>query len=95
MIKLNVNNKVVEKNREISLEELANELKVVAYCAKVNNRIRELSYVVKKDCDIEFLDLFYVDNKKLTEKEVAKILGVSQQAVSKRLNKIKNKLKKF
>ena len=58
MIKLNVNNKVVEKNREISLEELANELKVVAYCAKVNNRIRELSYVVKKDCDIEFLTTY-------------------------------------
>ena len=61
MIKLNVNNKVVEKNREISLEDLANELKVVAYCAKVNNRIRELSYVVKKDCDIEFLDLTNVE----------------------------------
>ena len=61
MIKLNVNNKVVEKNREISLEELANELKVVAYCAKVNNRIRELSYVVKKDCNIEFLDLTNVE----------------------------------
>ena len=61
MIKLNVNNKVVEKNREISLEDLANELKVVAYCAKVNNRIRELSYVVKKDCNIEFLDLTNVE----------------------------------
>ena len=35
-------------------EDLANELNLVAYCAKVNNRIRELSYVVKKDCDIEF-----------------------------------------
>ena len=39
--------------------------------------------------------LFYKDNKKLTELEVANILDISQQAVSKRLIKIKNKLKKF
>lgn len=45
--------------------------------------------------DINFLNLFFKDNKKFTQSEIAKILGISQQAVSKRLNKIKNKLKKF
>lgn len=45
--------------------------------------------------DIDFLNLFLKNNKKITQSEVAEILGISQQAVSKRLNKIKNKLKNF
>lgn len=62
MFKLNISNKIVEKESKITLEELAIELGVNAYCAKVNNRIRELSYYVDKDCDIEFLDLQNVDS---------------------------------
>ena len=45
--------------------------------------------------DIAFLNLFLKNNKKITQSEVAEVLGTSQQAVSKRLNKIKNKLKKY
>ena len=45
--------------------------------------------------DIAFLNLFLKNNKKITQSEVAEVLGTSQQAVSKRLKKIKNKLKKY
>lgn len=62
MIKLKINDKIVEKQDKISLEELSYELGVEAYCAKVNNRIRELAYVVDKDCEIEFLGLENVDS---------------------------------
>ena len=55
----------------------------------------EIDYSLLTNEEIEFLNLFYKDNKKLTELEVANILDISQQAVSKRLIKIKNKLKKF
>ncbi len=44
--------------------------------------------------DLEFLNLFYVDNKIIKEKEVAKILNVTPQAVSIRLKRIKNKYRK-
>ena len=44
--------------------------------------------------DLEFLDLFYVDDKVIKEKEVAKILNITPQAVSVRLKRIKNKYKK-
>ncbi len=44
--------------------------------------------------DLEFLNLFYADNKILKIKEVAKILNVTPQAVSIRLKRLKNKYKK-
>ena len=55
----------------------------------------EIDYSLLTNEEIEFLNLFYKDNKKLTELEVANILDISQQAVSKRLIKIKYKLKNF
>ena len=61
MIKLNINNYVLEEESGISLEKLANKLGLVAYCAKVNNRLRELTYTLDKDSDIEFLALDNVD----------------------------------
>ena len=61
MIKLKINNKEVVEENKISLEDLALKYGVEAYCAKVNYRIRELSYMIEKDCEIEFLDLKNVD----------------------------------
>lgn len=54
-----------------------------------------MNYEILTSEDINFLNVIYKDNIKLTQCEIAKMLGISQQAVSKRLNKIKNKLKKF
>lgn len=54
-----------------------------------------MNYELLTSEDISFLNILYKDNIKLTQCEIAKMLGISQQAVSKRLNKIKNKLKKF
>lgn len=46
------------------------------------------------ESDKEFLSHFIVDGKIITQKEVAKKLNISQQAVSKRLKKIREKLNK-
>ena len=62
MIKLIINNKEVSIDNKMSLEELALKYGYNAYCAKVNNRIRDLLYVVDKDCKIEFLDLMHVES---------------------------------
>ncbi len=56
-----------------------------------------LEYLISKGIsnkDIEFLKLYYKDTKILTDKEVAKILNVSQQAVNKRKLRIYRKIKK-
>jgi len=65
MIKLIVNKKEIEVNNSLTLEELANMHNIKAYCAKVNNRIRELTYVINKDCTIEFLGLDSTDSMNL------------------------------
>ena len=62
MFKLIVNKKEVSIENKISLEDLAIEYGYNAYCAKVNNRIRELSYVIDRECEIEFLDLKNVES---------------------------------
>ena len=56
-----------------------------------------LEYLISKGIsnkDIEFLKLYYKDAKILTDKEVAKILNVSQQAVNKRRLRIYRKIEK-
>ena len=69
MIKLIINNKEVSIDNKMSLEELALKHGYNAYCAKVNNRIRDLLYVVDKDCKIEFLDLTHVESMNVVNVE--------------------------
>ena len=57
----NLDNLVLKKEASITLEELANELNIKAYCAKVNNRLRELTYYLNYNCEVEFLDLTNFD----------------------------------
>lgn len=80
-------NKVNDYDGEELLDKIADTTSLKNYS--------EIDYSLLTNEEIEFLNLFYKDNKKLTELEVANILDISQQAVSKRLIKIKNKLKKF
>jgi hypothetical protein len=80
-------NKVNDYDGEELLDKIADTTSLKNYS--------EIDYSLLTNEEIEFLNLFYKDNKKLTELEVANILDISQQAVSKRLIKIKNKFKKF
>lgn len=80
-------NKVNDYDGEELLDKIADTTSLKNYS--------EIDYSLLTNEEIEFLNLFYKYNKKLTELEVANILDISQQAVSKRLIKIKNKLKKF
>lgn len=80
-------NKVNDYDGEELLDKIADTTSLKNYS--------EIDYSLLTNEEIEFLNLFYKDNKNLTELEVANILDILQQAVSKRLIKIKNKLKKF
>jgi len=44
-----------EENK--TLEQIAKELNVKCYVAKVNNRLRELTFYLNFNCEVEFLDL--------------------------------------
>lgn len=57
MIKINVLNKTYEYETPPTLLEIAADAKVTdSLAAKVDQRLRELSYVVTKDSDVEFLN---------------------------------------
>ena len=46
------------------------------------------------DSEIEFLSLFIEDERLLTQKEVARKLGISQQTISRKFNEIVKKYRK-
>ncbi len=57
MYKVKYKNQTLIYENKKTLEEIANELKVTAYVATVDNRLRELSYYVNYDCEIDLYDL--------------------------------------
>ena len=77
MIKLVVNNQEVVKEKAIILEDLAHEMGINAYCAKVDNRLRELTYEVNKDVEIEFLDLSSVDTITLYQASLRYVIAMA------------------
>ena len=57
MFKVKINNEEYVFNEIKTLEQIAKELNINAYVAKVNNRLRELTFYLNFDCEVEFLDL--------------------------------------
>ncbi|NLN50173.1 MAG: nucleoside kinase [Acholeplasmataceae bacterium] len=57
MIKITVKNKAYNYPQGTTLEAIKDELKIVAYTALVNNRLRELTYPLTNDAKVVFLDL--------------------------------------
>lgn len=57
MFIIDIDNKTYKFNNRITLEELAKQLNVKALAAKVNNRLRELTYYINSDSVVEFIDL--------------------------------------
>lgn len=88
--------KQINKFKCISLDTQVSDgvdlIDLIPYQKEEGNMFYDKNLLSKND--LEFLDLFYVDDKVIKEKEVAKILNITPQAVSIRLKRIKNKYKK-
>lgn len=56
-MKININNEIKEYKDGTTLEEIAKEYGGGFYSAKVNNRVRELTYIPKDGSKVELLDL--------------------------------------
>ena len=88
--------KVSENSKNISLNVVADDdeeflYKLIDKTSEIKNY--EIDYSLLSNKDIKFLKLFFEGNRKLTEKEVAKKLGVTQQAVSSMLKRIRERYK--
>ena len=57
MYTVTINEKKYSYENNLYLKDIANELGITSFVAKVNNRLRELSYYVNYDCRIDFLNL--------------------------------------
>lgn len=61
MITIKVGDDIHRFSQGVRLEDLARQYPGAYFGAKVNNRLRELAYVVEDDANVEFLDFTYQD----------------------------------
>ncbi len=67
MYNVKVNGEVYTYPKGTTVLDIANDLKVKAYVANVNNTLRELTYQLTQDSQIEFLDLDNYDAARVYE----------------------------
>lgn len=77
MINIRFNDSVVQFEPGVTLEDVKNHLGVVAYAATVNNRIRELTYKLTKDCDVVFFDLSNRDAVRIYEASLRYVIAMA------------------
>ncbi|MDE5715979.1 MAG: hypothetical protein K2I42_07620 [Anaeroplasmataceae bacterium] len=56
-MKIQMDGKTIIKNEKVRISDLIEENRFDYQAAKVNNRIRELDYIIDKDCTVELLTL--------------------------------------
>ncbi len=56
-MKIKINDKLIMKEEPIRVSELIEGDKFQYQAAKINNRIRELDFIINKDCEVELLSL--------------------------------------
>ena len=88
-------NKISNDLNNFRLNDIASDGEEYIYKVidEKNTNKFEVDYSLLSNKDREFLKLFFEDGVRIKEKEVAKKIGVSQQAVSSRLKRIKNRYK--
>ena len=91
------------KNKVIDFIRKEKQENIISLNSLVNENTELLELIKEKEIkdikiqysskDLEFLNNFIEENRILTQKEVAKKLGTSQQVISYKINKIKKKIK--
>ena len=90
MYKVKINNQEYIFNENKTLETIANELNIKAYVAKVNNRLRELTFYLNFDCEVEFLDLTETEAVRVYQTTLRYIIAMALKRIDKNANLIFN-----
>jgi uridine kinase len=78
MIKLDIDGKKYEFEQPITLEQISESIsKKGVLAAKVNGRLRELSYYLDKDSEVEFLDMTNSDAIKIYESSLRYVVAMA------------------
>src|SRR5690606_649011 len=77
-MKLNINANSYEFAGKMTLEAIANEVgHKGAVCAAVNGRIRELTYILNEDADVEFMGLDTHDGMRIYEASLRYVFAMA------------------
>lgn len=90
MYKVKIKNNEYIYNENKTLEQIANELNIDAYVAKVNNRLRELTFYLNFDCEVEFLDLNETEAVRVYQTTLRYIIAMALKRIDKEANLIFN-----
>ena len=77
MFTVKVGQESFEYSQGVTLLDVAKQFNTPYYAAKVNNRLRELSYTLTKDCSVEFLDLTNADAVKIYESSLRFVVAMA------------------
>ena len=83
MYKVTINNKTYSYEEKRTLESIAQELNIKAYVAKVNNRLRELTFYLNFNCDVEFLDLTNLEAVRAYQTTLRYIISMALKRIDK------------
>ena len=81
MFTVKINNQEYKFEEKVTLLELAKKYMPNAIIAKVNNRLRELSYYVNYSCVVEFLDLTSFDSVRVYETSVRYLIIMALEKI--------------
>lgn len=81
-MKVTINNKVYTYEKNTTLEHIKDELKINAYAATVNNRLRELTYKLTFDAEVVFLDLTDKDAMRIYEQTLRYVILMALKELS-------------
>lgn len=81
MYTVKLNNEFLQFEENKTLEQIANELNINAFAAKVNNRLRELTFYLNYDCEVEFLDLNDIDAVRVYQTTLRYIIAMAVKRI--------------
>jgi len=85
-----INNKTYTYNDKKTLEDIANELNIKGYVAKVNNRLRELTFYLNFDCEVEFLTLNNLEAVRVYQTTLRYIIAMALKRIDPQANLVFN-----
>lgn len=83
MYKVIINNREYIYTENKTLEQIANDLNIKCYIAKVNNRLRELSYYINYDCTVDLLDLSNTEAVRVYQTTLRYIIAMAVKRIDK------------
>jgi len=85
-MKVTINNKIYEYEKNTTLEKIKEDLGITAYAATVNNRLRELTYKLTFDAEIRFLDLTDKDAMRIYEQTLRYVILMAVKELNPKLS---------